>query len=155
MPEIYDSFSKALDNNQNVYLSKKDQLKINILDAYKLQQKQRKQSQLITEYSKEYYNKIVASNDKTKYYLLYKGEFAYNKSYSNGYPYGAFKRLKQHDKGIVSPLYICFKAKNDTVSSEYYEQFFESRFFDKQIHKISQEGARDHGILNLSINDLF
>ena len=32
----------------------------------------------------EFFNKVVASNDKSNYYLLNKGDFAYNKSYSNG-----------------------------------------------------------------------
>ena len=42
------------------------------------------------------------------YYLLQKGEFAYNKSYSTGYPFGAIKRLDRYDRGVLSSLYICF-----------------------------------------------
>ena len=59
----------------------------------------------------EFFNKAVASDDKSNYFLLEKGDFAYNKSYSNGYPFGAIKRLTRYEVGIVSPLYICFRIK--------------------------------------------
>ncbi|NAS18852.1 restriction endonuclease subunit S, partial [Clostridium butyricum] len=36
----------------------------------------------------EFFNKTVASRDVSGYYLVKNGEFAYNKSYSNGYPWG-------------------------------------------------------------------
>ena len=49
----------------------------------------------------EFFNKSVASEDKSNYFLLNKGDFAYNKSYSSGYPYGAIKRLEYYEKGIV------------------------------------------------------
>lgn len=102
----------------------------------------------------EFFNKVVASNDKRNYYILTTGDYAYNKSYSNGYPFGAFKKLTRYDKGIISPLYICFKPKENIVS-EYYEHFFESRYFDKEINAIAQEGARNHGLLNISVSDFF
>ena len=64
----------------------------------------------------EFFNKAVASDDKSNYFLLEKGDFAYNKSYSNGYPFGAIKRLTRYEVGIVSPLYICFRIKEGSVS---------------------------------------
>ncbi len=42
----------------------------------------------------EYFNKKVAAKDLSGYYLLHRGDFAYNKSYSNGYPMGAIKPAK-------------------------------------------------------------
>jgi restriction endonuclease S subunit len=58
----------------------------------------------------EYFKKSVASKDLTPYYLLTKGDFAYNKSYSDGYPAGAIKCLNRYEDGVVSPLYICFRS---------------------------------------------
>lgn len=55
-----------------------------------------------------YFKKSIASSDLSNYFLLYKGDFAYNKSYSENYPYGAIKRLDKYEMGVVSPLYICF-----------------------------------------------
>lgn len=102
----------------------------------------------------QYFNKKIASKDITNYYLIKKGEFAYNKSYSNEYPKGAIKLLKKYDLGVVSTLYICFKCK-EGFSCEYFEHFFESGIFNEQIDKIAQEGARDHGLLNVSVIDFF
>lgn len=101
-----------------------------------------------------FFNKSIASKNLAGYFLLKKGDFAYNKSYSKGYPMGAMKRLKDYDEGIVSPLYICFSTKNESYA-QFYEQCFESGFLNKELHKIAQEGARNHGLLNFSVISFF
>ena len=103
----------------------------------------------------EFFNKAVASDDKSNYFLLEKGDFAYNKSYSNGYPFGAIKRLTRYDVGIVSPLYICFRIKDGRVSGEYLEQYFEAGLMNHEIQAFAQEGARNHGLLNIAVDDFF
>lgn len=102
----------------------------------------------------EYYNHQYASENTSGYTLLHKGDFAYNKSYSDGYPWGATKRLERYDSGVVSPLYICFAAK-DGVCADFYSYYFESEPFYREIYKIAQEGARNHGLLNVSTEDFF
>ena len=102
----------------------------------------------------DFFNKQVASKDLSNYILLKKGEFAYNKSYSTGYSFGAFKRLKFYDEGVASPLYIYFKF-NDDVCSDFFEFYFDAGQANRQIKDIVQEGARNHGLLNLSIDDFF
>lgn len=103
----------------------------------------------------EFFNKVVASDDKSNYFLLEKGDFAYNKSYSNGYPFGAIKRLTRYEVGIVSPLYICFQIKEGSVSGEYLDQYFEAGFMNHEIQAFAQEGARNHGLLNITVDDFF
>lgn len=102
----------------------------------------------------EFFNKDIASEKKDNYYLLNKGEFAYNKSYSGGHPFGAIKSLERYDQGIVSPLYIPFGAKDET-NSNYYKQYFNACMFNHEIFRIAQEGARNHGLLNMAIEDFF
>jgi type I restriction enzyme S subunit len=102
----------------------------------------------------DFFNKSVSASDLTGYYLIKKGDFAYNKSYSKGYPMGAIKPLKKYEKGVVSTLYICFNIK-DNSNADFYEHYFESGKINKQIHKIAQEGARNHGLLNLSVVEFF
>ena len=102
----------------------------------------------------DYYNTLYASEDKTGYFLLQKGNFAYNKSYSADYAYGAIKQLEKYDKGIVSPLYICFSA-NEGTNTDFYRQYFEAGMFNREIYKIAQEGARNHGQLNVSTPEFF
>src|SRR5690606_14918500 len=102
----------------------------------------------------EFFNKSVSAKDVSGYYLLKQNDFAYNKSYSNGYPMGAIKRLKRYEKGIVSTLYICFRL-NQNASVDFIEQYFESGIQNAEIEKIAQEGARNHGLLNVGVSDFF
>ncbi len=104
---------------------------------------------------KEYFNKVVASKDLSNYYLLHNGEFAYNKSYSTGYPMGVIKRLDKYDKGALSTLYICFRISSDLVDTDYVLEYFSAGNFDKEISSIAQEGARNHGLLNVGVSDFF
>ena len=103
---------------------------------------------------REFYDKDIASDDKSGYFLMKNGEFAYNKSYSTGYPYGAIKQLTKYDEGIVSPLYICFAPKAGT-NTAFYTQYFEGGRYNREIYRIAQEGARNHGLLNVAVDDFF
>ena len=103
----------------------------------------------------EYYNKSVASKDLSNYTILKKGEFAYNKSYSEGYPLGAIKRLDDYKEGVLSPLYICFKLYSEKVNSDFITHYFENGGLDHGIYKIAREGARNHGLLNVSVKEFF
>ena len=102
-----------------------------------------------------FFNKTVASKDMSGYYLLKNGEFAYNKSYSNDYPWGAIKRLDLYDMGCLSTLYICFKTNDNIVNSNYLAHYFESSKWHKHVADIAGEGARNHGLLNIAVNDFF
>jgi Restriction endonuclease S subunits len=101
-----------------------------------------------------FFNKQIASVDLSSYYLLYHGEFAYNKSYSKDYPWGAVKRLDAYEKGVLSTLYICFKPK-DYIISDFFVHYFETNKWYRGISEIAGEGARNHGLLNISIDDYF
>ena len=102
----------------------------------------------------EFFKKSVAGADLSNYYLLSKGEFAYNKSYSDGYPLGAIKRLDRYDSGVLSSLYICFVPK-PYMSSDYLVQYFESTKWNQVVKDISGEGARNHGLLNVPVTGFF
>ncbi len=103
----------------------------------------------------EYFNKRIASHDVTNYYILKNGEFAYNKSYSNGFPLGSIKRLDRYPDGVLSTLYICFAIKSKNIDSDFLTQYFNSSKWNKQVSMISTEGARNHGLLNVSPVDFF
>ena len=102
-----------------------------------------------------FFNKSVASENLMGYYLLHKGEFAYNRSYSAGYDWGAVKRLDRYDEGVLSTLYICFKINKTIVDSDYLAYYFESTKWHRGLSDIAGEGARNHGLLNVSITDYF
>ena len=74
-----------------------------------------------------YFNNRVASRDVSNYYLVLNGEFAYNKSTSDGYPFGAVKRLDLYEKGVLSTLYIVFAPKKEQqIDSDYLTVFFDT-----------------------------
>lgn len=101
----------------------------------------------------DYYNNRVASKDISNYYLIINGEFAYNKSTSLGAPYGAIKRLDNYENGALSTLYIVFEIVENNL--DYMKYYFETSLWHKEIYKVSQEGARNHGLLNIATNDFF
>ena len=101
-----------------------------------------------------FFNKTVASVDLSGYYLLYNGDFAYNKSYSNDYAWGAVKRLDKYEKGCLSSLYFVFRP-TDKVDSDYLTHYFETSKWHKGISDIAGEGARNHGLLNMAVDDYF
>ena len=101
----------------------------------------------------EYFTKKIASSDMSNYFLLRQGEFAYNKSYSVGFDYGSIKRLDKYDSGVLSSLYICFALK--TENSDFMTHYFNSLRWYGEMGKICGEGARNHGLLNVSAKDFF
>ncbi|WP_181072578.1 restriction endonuclease subunit S [Nonlabens tegetincola] len=103
----------------------------------------------------EYFKRQVASKNLSNYYVLETNDFAYNKSYSNGYPAGAIKVLNKYKIGLVSPLYICFRSKLNEHYNSYYEYLFDYGYLNKQILSIAKEGARNHGLLNVASSDFF
>ncbi|MCA3072150.1 MAG: restriction endonuclease subunit S [Rhodocyclaceae bacterium] len=105
---------------------------------------------------REYFNKSVASADLSGYTLLHRGEFAYNKSYSAGYPMGAIKPLMTYDAGVVSSLYLCFRLRpSANARFDFFRHYFEGGMLNEGIGGIAQEGARNHGLLNVGIGDFF
>ena len=107
---------------------------------------------LVSQY--DYFNKNVAATNVKSYYFIHKGDFAYNKSRSQGYPFGVIKPLRRYDSGVVSTLYICFRAKTNCCI-DFYEQYFDTDLMNNEISKIAQEGARNHGLLNILVDDFF
>jgi type I restriction enzyme S subunit len=103
----------------------------------------------------EYFNRSVSGESLDGYYLLRRGEFAYNRSSMNGYPYGAIKRLDAYDEGVLSTLYLCFKISSENCHSDFYKHLFEAGVLNIQLRKIVQVGARAHGLLNVTLHDFF
>jgi type I restriction enzyme S subunit len=102
-----------------------------------------------------FFSKSVASESREAYFLLQRGEFAYNRSTMNGYPYGAIKRLDRYDAGVLSTLNICFGLRGSEWVSDFASQFFESGLLNRQLGRIARVGSRAHGLLNVSKSDFF
>ena len=102
---------------------------------------------------REFFNRQVASKDMSEYYLLREGEYAYNKSTSTNSPWGAVKRLTRYEKGCVSTLYICSELVG--ADPDWFSSYYETTRWHRGIQAIATEGARNHGLLNVSPGDFF
>ena len=102
---------------------------------------------------RDFFGRVVASENLANYILLKRGEFAYNKSYSKEAPYGSIKRLEKYNEGALSTLYIAFTPEN--INSNFLKAFFDTTKWYSHIVQVSTEGARNHGLLNISPQDFF
>ena len=90
---------------------------------------------LQTEHFKD---RIVASEDTRNYKVVVQNDFAYNPARIN---VGSIARMKQDIRGIISPMYICFKC-NEKILPEYLEYFFESSKFIYEMSKRLEGSVR-------------
>jgi len=104
---------------------------------------------------KDYFNRTVSGESLHGYYHIEQGEFAYNRSAMQGYPYGAIKRLDGYSKGVLSTLYLCFMLSSTDECSDFFMHYFESGQLNRQLRKTVQVGARAHGLLNVIAGDFF
>ena len=104
---------------------------------------------------RDFFSKTVASTDMSGYYLLQSGEFAYNRSTSNEYPFGSIKRLELYPMGAVSTLYLCFEINENIIISDLAKWYFESSQWYRSVNQICAEGARNHGLLNIPTDGFF
>jgi type I restriction enzyme S subunit len=102
---------------------------------------------------RRYFTRNVAGADLSKYHLLRRGEFAYNRSAMIGFPYGATKRLDEHAEGALSTLYLCFSIVDPKLDSDYLKHIFDSGILNRQLRPIVRVGARAHGLLNVTTDD--
>lgn len=101
-----------------------------------------------------YFNNRVAAQDVSNYYLIKKGEFAYNRSTSKDAPVGAVRRLVDYEEGVLSTLYLVFSITDPQhVDPNYLSYFFETTGWHSWILERAAEGARNHGLLNVSSQD--
>ena len=81
--------------------------------------------------SEQFENRNVASDDTSNYKIVEKDDFAFNPARIN---VGSIARLTLFERGIVSPMYICFRTR-DGLLPEYLDYYFESKPFFTEIQK--------------------
>ena len=88
--------------------------------------------------SEQFENRTVASDDTSNYKIVERNYFAFNPARIN---VGSIARLITFDRGIVSPMYICFRAK-DNLIPEYLDYYFGSKQFFTEIQKRLEGSVR-------------
>ena len=95
-------------------------------------------SQGFIQQSEQFENRIIASDDTSSYKIVGRNDFAFNPARIN---VGSIARLTTFERGIVSPMYICFRAK-DSLFPEYLDYYFESKPFFTEIQKRLEGSVR-------------
>jgi len=91
---------------------------------------------------REYFDKDIANSDNTDgYYIIETNDFVYNPRKSTDAPYGPISSYKYSEAGIVSPLYLCFRAKQK-INALYFEWYFRSSAWHRYIYMSGDSGAR-------------
>jgi len=104
----------------------------------------------------EFFDKRIASKDVSGYFLIRRGEFAYNKSTSTDAPWGAIKCLERYENGVLSTLYIVFRIIDEKkLNSNYLAFYYDTDLWHRGVQAIAAEGARNHGLLNIAPVDFF
>lgn len=108
-------------------------------------------SQGFIQQSEQFENRIVASDDTSNYKIVARNDFAFNPARIN---VGSIARLTTFERGIVSPMYICFRTKNN-LFPEYLDYFFESKRFFAEIQKRLEGSVRQclsfEGLCNIPL----
>ena len=103
---------------------------------------------------RDYFDKDIANSDNTSgYYIIEHNDFVYNPRKSSDAPYGPISRYAYPDAGIVSPLYLCFRAKGD-VDTNFFEWYFRSFAWHRYIYMTGDSGAR-HDRVSIKDDDFF
>ena len=102
--------------------------------------------------SDQFENRNVASEDTSNYKIVEQNDFAFNPARIN---VGSIARLTTFEKGIVSPMYICFRTQ-ENVAPEYIDFFFESKHFYCEIQKRLEGSVRQclsfEGLCNIPLS---
>ena len=102
--------------------------------------------------SDQFENRNVASEDTSNYKIVEQNDFAFNPARIN---VGSIARLTTFEKGIVSPMYICFRTQ-ENVAPEYIDYFFESKHFYCEIQKRLEGSVRQclpyEGLCNIPLS---
>ena len=102
--------------------------------------------------SDQFENRNIASEDTSNYKIVEQNDFAFNPARIN---VGSIARLTTFEKGIVSPMYICFRAQ-ENVAPEYIDSFFESKHFYCEIQKRLEGSVRQclsfEGLCNIPLS---
>ena len=91
---------------------------------------------------REYFDKDIANSDNTNgYYIIEENDFVYNPRKSADAPYGPISSYKYSEAGIVSPLYLCFRAKKE-INPAFFEWYFRSSAWHRYVYMSGDSGAR-------------
>ncbi|WP_454672765.1 restriction endonuclease subunit S [Achromobacter pestifer] len=99
--------------------------------------------------------RTIAGNSIKNYIVLQPDDFAYNKSATKAFPQGFIARYSGTDRAAVpNSIFTCFRVDGCIVKPAYLDYIFSSNLHGKWLRTRITVGARAHGSLNVSDDDL-
>lgn len=103
----------------------------------------------------EKFGREIAGEAYKNYYVIKKGDFAYNKSSVKQHPEGQIALLENTDMGAVpNSIFTCFRVDEKYVSPYFLKYPFANNIHGKWLRKFISVGARANGALNVDSKDL-
>src|SRR5690606_10552991 len=103
--------------------------------------------------AEQFEDRVIASDNTEDYKVISKNVFAYNPARIN---VGSIARMKEIGTGIVSPMYVCFKTNEEFLLPEYFDYYFKSTTFKREMTKRLEGSVRlclnYDGLCNIKIN---
>lgn len=101
------------------------------------------------------FGRTIAGKSLGNYIRLQKNDFAYNKSATKAFPEGYIVRYLDDVKAAVpNSIFTCFRADPNKIDPAYLDFLFANNLHGKWLRKFLTIGARAHGSLNVSDDDL-
>jgi len=105
---------------------------------------------------KQKYGRTIAGKSLKNYYRLQRDDFAFNKSATKSFPQGYIARFQGDEPAAVpNSIFTCFRIADENVDAAYLDYLFQGNLHGRWLKKYITVGARAHGALNISDDDLY
>lgn len=103
----------------------------------------------------EKFGRTIAGNSYKNYIRLQTNDFAYNKSATKEFPQGYIARYSgTKDAAVPNSIFTCFRPDTAAVVPEFLDPLFHGNHHGRWLRKYITVGARAHGALSVSDDDL-
>src|SRR5690554_4438430 len=104
----------------------------------------------------EKFGREIAGNSYKNYYVIQKGDFAYNKSSTKLFPEGEIAMFEDEQTGAVpNSIFTCFRFDINIVQPDFAKYPFVNNLHGNWLRKFIAVGARANGALQVNSKDLF
>jgi len=104
----------------------------------------------------EKYGRTIAGKSLKNYYRLKRDDFAFNKSATKSFPQGYIARFQKNERAAVpNSIFTCFRIADANIDATYLDYLFQGNLHGRWLKDYITVGARAHGALNISDDDLY
>lgn len=105
---------------------------------------------------KEKFGREIAGNAYKNYFVIEKGDFAYNKSATKQFPEGYIAMLFNYEEAALpNSIFTCFRITDKNCCPAYLNQLFQSNYHGSWLRNFIAIGARAHGSLSIDNKHLW